>query len=346
MKRDTTIKNDLLIRTLLGEPTERTPVWMMRQAGRYLPEYIRLREKYSFFERCQNPELACEITLQPVDIVGVDAAILFSDILVVPQAMGLEVQLIEKQGPLLPDPIKTQSDLNRIKVPDVNDTLHYVFDAIKLIKKELNGRVPLIGFAGAPWTLLCYMVQGKGSKTFDEAKGFCYQNPGLAHTLLQMITDTTIQYLKGQIAAGADTVQLFDSWGGLLSKQDFETFSLQYIRQIVNAVKEEAPTIVFAKGAWGSLAEMAATGAHGLGIDWCIEPAAARQFAGTNITLQGNFDPAKLLSPVPVIQKEVQQMLKAFGPGRHVANLGHGILPNVPVDHARAFVDAVKAFSF
>ncbi|MGN7783228.1 uroporphyrinogen decarboxylase [Niabella sp. 22666] len=346
MKRDTTIKNDLLIRTLLGEPTERTPVWMMRQAGRYLPEYIRLREKYSFFERCQNPELACEITLQPVDIVGVDAAILFSDILVVPQAMGLEVQLIEKQGPLLPDPIKTQSDLNRIKVPDVNDTLHYVFDAIKLIKQELNGRVPLIGFAGAPWTLLCYMVQGKGSKTFDEAKGFCYQNPGLAHTLLQMITDTTIQYLKGQIAAGADTVQLFDSWGGLLSKQDFETFSLQYIRQIVDAVKEEAPTIVFAKGAWSSLGEMAATGAHGLGIDWCIEAPVARQFAGANVTLQGNFDPAKLLSPIPVIQKEVTQMLQAFGPGRHIANLGHGILPNVPVDHARAFVDTVKEFRF
>lgn len=346
MKRDTTIKNDLLIRTLLGEATERTPVWMMRQAGRYLPEYIRLREKYSFFERCQNPQLACEITLQPVDIVGVDAAILFSDILVVPQAMGLEVQLIEKQGPLLPDPIKTPGDLSRIKVPDVNDTLHYVFDAIKLIKQELNGRVPLIGFAGAPWTLLCYMVQGKGSKTFDEAKGFCYQNPELAHTLLQMITDTTIQYLKGQIAAGADTVQIFDSWGGLLSKQDFEIFSLQYIRQIVAAVKDEAPTIVFAKGAWSSLGEMAATGAQGLGIDWCIEPAMAREFAGANVTLQGNFDPAKLLSPIPVIRKEVTQMLQAFGPGRHVANLGHGILPNVPVDHARAFVDAVKEFRF
>lgn len=346
MKRDTTIKNDLLIRTLLGEPTERTPVWMMRQAGRYLPEYIRLREKYSFFERCQNPQLACEITLQPVDIVGVDAAILFSDILVVPQAMGLEVQLIEKQGPLLPDPIKTQNDLSRIKVPDVNDTLHYVFDAIQLIKQELNGRVPLIGFAGAPWTLLCYMVQGKGSKTFDEAKGFCYQNPELAHTLLQMITDTTIQYLKGQIAAGADTVQIFDSWGGLLSKHDFETFSLQYIRQIVAAVKDDAPTIIFAKGAWSSLEEMAATGAHGLGIDWCIEPAMARQFAGSHVTLQGNFDPAKLLSPIPVIQKEVREMLKAFGPGKHIANLGHGILPNVPVDHARAFIDTVKEFRF
>lgn len=346
MKRDNTIKNDLLIKTLLGEPTPRTPVWMMRQAGRYLPEYIKLREKYGFFERCQTPELACEITLQPVDIVGVDAAILFSDILVVPQAMGMEVQLIEKQGPVLPQPIKTQAHLQTICVPDVSDTLHYVFDAIKLIKQELNGRVPLIGFAGAPWTLLCYMVQGRGSKTFDEAKAFCYQQPQLAHQLLQMITDTTIAYLKGQIAAGADVVQVFDSWGGLLSKKDFEDFSLQYIRQIVAAVKDEAPVIVFAKGAWSSLHEMANTGAHGLGIDWCIEPQVARQFAGNNITLQGNFDPAKLLSPIPVIKKEVKEMLQAFGPGRHIANLGHGILPNVPVDHARAFVDTVKEFSF
>lgn len=354
MRRDKNLKNDLLVRTLISEATERTPVWMMRQAGRYLPEYIKLREKYSFFERCQNPELACEITLQPVDIIGVDAAILFSDILVVPQAMGMEVQLIEKQGPLLPQPIRTQQDLKRIQVPDVNDTLHYVFDAIKLIKQELNGRVPLIGFAGAPWTLLCYMVQGKGSKTFDEAKGFCYQNPDLAHTLLQMITDTTISYLKGQIAAGADLVQIFDSWGGLLGKKDFETFSLQYIRQIVAAVKEEVPTIIFAKGAWSSLGEMAATGAHGLGIDWCIEPQMARQLTATASSssgeswkgaLQGNFDPAKLLSPIPVIQKEVKEMLQAFGPGRHIANLGHGILPNVPVDHAKAFVDTVKEYS-
>ena len=344
MKRDTNLKNDLLVKTLLGEETNRTPVWMMRQAGRYLPQYIKLREKYSFFERCQNPELACEITLQPVDIVGVDAAILFSDILVVPQAMGLEVQLIEKVGPLLPNPVKSKEDLNRVVVPDVNERLHYVFDAIKLIKQEINGRVPLIGFAGAPWTLLCYMVQGKGSKTFDEAKGFCYQNPELAHQLLQMITNTTIAYLKGQAAAGADVLQVFDSWGGLLSKKDFEIFSLQYIRQIVNALKDEIPVIVFAKGAWSSLSEMKQTGTHGLGIDWCIEPQAARAYAGDDVTLQGNFDPAKLLSPISVIQKETNLMLKAFGKGRHIANLGHGIIPSIPVDHARAFVDTVKEF--
>ena len=338
------LKNDLLLKTLRGEETERTPVWMMRQAGRYLPEYMVLREKYGFFERCQTPELACQITLQPVDIIGVDAAILFSDILVVPQAMGLEVQLIESKGPFLPDPIKTANDLKRVRVPNVDETLGYVFDAIKLIKQELNDRVPLIGFAGAPWTLLCYMVQGKGSKTFDEAKAFCYTQPELAHQLLQMITDTTIDYLKAQVRAGADTVQLFDSWGGLLSPDDFETLSLQYMRQIVAALKDMVPTIVFAKGAWHSLDKMAATGAHGLGIDWCIPPQTARDFAGKNISLQGNFDPAKLLSPIPVIQKEVTAMLDAFGPGRHIANLGHGILPNVPVDHARAFVDTVKNY--
>jgi uroporphyrinogen decarboxylase len=340
------LHNDLLLRTLRGEKTERTPVWMMRQAGRYLPEYIAIRNKYGFFERCQTPELACEITIQPVDIVGVDAAILFSDILVVPQAMGLEVQLKENVGPLLPQPIKTVADLARVRVPDVDETLGYVFDAIKLIKQELNDRVPLIGFAGAPWTLLCYMVQGKGSKTFDEAKAFCYSQPELAHQLLQMITDTTIAYLKGQIKAGADTLQLFDSWGGLLSPADFEVWSLQYIRQIVAAVKDEVPTIIFAKGAWHSLDKMAATGAAGLGIDWCIPANMARQFAGNDITLQGNFDPAKLLSPIPVIEQEVREMLTAFGPGRHIANLGHGILPNVPVDHARAFVHAVKEFRF
>ena len=334
--------NNILLDTLHGRPTERTPVWMMRQAGRYLPEYRALREKYSFFERVQDPQLACEITLQPVDILDVDAAILFSDILVVPQAMGLEVQLIENKGPVLPEPIKTIDDLQRICVPDVSEKLHYVFDAIQLIKQTLNERVPLIGFAGAPWTLLCYMVQGKGSKTFDEAKAFCYQQPQLAHQLLQMITDTTIAYLQQQAVAGADVVQVFDSWGGLLSPGDFENLSLQYIRQIVAAVKDKVPVIIFAKGAWHSLEKMAATGAGGLGIDWCIDPETAKSLAGNNVTLQGNFDPAKLLSPINVIEAETRQMINAFGKGKHVANLGHGILPNVPVDNARAFINTVK----
>jgi uroporphyrinogen decarboxylase len=340
-----TLKNDLLLRTLRGEKTERIPVWMMRQAGRYLPDYMKLKEKYSFFQRCQTPELAAAITIQPVEQVGVDAAIIFSDILVVPQAMGMEVQMIEAKGPFLPDPIKSIKDLDRLSLPDVEEKLGYVFDALRLTKKTLDGRVPLIGFAGAPWTLLCYMVQGKGSKTFDKAKAFCYTQPGTAHRLLQMITDTTIAYLKGQARAGADVVQIFDSWGGLLGPDDFETLSLRYIRQIVAALKDEVLTIVFAKGAWHSLEAMAATGAHGLGIDWCIRPSMARQLAGPRIALQGNFDPAKLLSPIPVIEKEVIAMLDAFKGAPHIANLGHGILPDVPVDHARAFVETVKNYT-
>ena len=347
-----TLQNDLLLRTLRGEKTERTPVWMMRQAGRYLPDYRILREKYSFFERCQTPELAAEITIQPVEQVGVDAAIIFSDILVVPQAMGMEVQMVESKGPLLPDPIKKAADLDRLIRPDVEERLGYVFDALRLTRKTLAGRVPLIGFAGAPWTLLCYMVQGKGSKTFDEAKVFCYTQPETAHRLLQMITDTTIDYLKGQAAAGADVVQIFDSWGGLLSPGDFENLSLRYIRQIVHALKDDVLTIIFAKGAWHSLEAMAATGAHGLGIDWCIRPQMARQLAGNRVALQGNFDPAKLLAPIPVIEKEVRAMLDAFkggpgaGAGPYIANLGHGILPDVPVAHARAFVETVKNYQY
>ncbi|WP_431213208.1 uroporphyrinogen decarboxylase [Puia sp. P3] len=342
----TTLRNDLLLRTLRGEKTERPPVWMMRQAGRYLPDYMKLKEKYTFFERCQTPELATEITIQPVEQVGVDAAIIFSDILVVPQAMGMEVQMVEGKGPFLPDPIKKAGDLNKLVVPDVEERLGYVFDALRLTKKTLDGRVPLIGFAGSPWTLLCYMVQGKGSKTFDEAKAFCYTQPETAHRLLQLITDTTIAYLKGQVRAGADVVQIFDSWGGLLGPDDFEILSLQYIRQIVAAVKDEVLTIIFAKGAWQSLDAMAATGAHGLGIDWCIKASTARQLAGPHIALQGNYDPAKLLGPIPVIKKEVKAMLDAFKGYPHIANLGHGILPDVPVDHAKAFVETVKEYKF
>ena len=339
------LKNELLLKALRQEKVERPPVWMMRQAGRYLPDYIKLKEKYSFFERCQNPELATQITLQPVDQVGVDAAIIFSDILVVPQAMGLEVQMVEGKGPFLPDPIKKIDDLQRLRTPDVQESLGYVFDALRLTKVTLDGRVPLIGFAGAPWTILCYMVQGKGSKTFDEARAFCFTQPETAHQLLQMITDTTIEYLRGQAEAGADVVQLFDSWGGLLSPADFEEFSLRYIRQIISALKDVTPTILFAKGAWFALDKMSTTGASALGIDWCVTADQARKFAGSNITLQGNFDPARLLSPIPEIRKEVKKMISSFGVERYIANLGHGILPNVPVDHARAFVDAVKEYA-
>jgi uroporphyrinogen decarboxylase len=339
------LKNDLLLKALRGETVERPPVWMMRQAGRYLPDYIKLKEKYSFFERCQNPHLATEITIQPVEQVGVDAAIIFSDILVVPQAMGMEVQMIEGKGPLLPDPVQNKKDLLKLRLPDVNENLSYVFEALTLTKKTLAGRVPLIGFAGAPWTILCYMVQGKGSKTFDEAKAFCFSQPELAHQLLQMITDTTIAYCKGQAKAGADVIQIFDSWGGLLSPKDFEEFSMQYIRQIINSIKDDCLTIIFAKGAWFALESIARTGANGAGIDWCITPQLAREFAGNNITLQGNLDPSRLLSPVPEIKKAVREMIGSFGTHRYIANLGHGILPNVPVAHAKAFVEAVKEYS-
>jgi uroporphyrinogen decarboxylase len=338
------LKNDLLLRALRQEKVERPPVWMMRQAGRYLPDYQKLKAKYTFFERCRNPALATEITLQPVDQLGVYAAIIFSDILVVPQAMGLEVQMVEGKGPFLPDPVKLYSDIGRLRIPDVNESLGYVFDALSLTKKTLAGKVPLIGFAGAPWTLLCYMVQGKGSKTFDEAKAFCFTQPDTAHKLLQMITDTTIAYLKGQVKAGADVVQLFDSWGGLLSPADFEEFSLQYIRQIITALKDETLTILFAKGAWFALDKMSETGANALGIDWCVSASMGRQLAGDKITLQGNFDPARLLSPVAEIKKSVKRMIDSFSRDRYIANLGHGILPDVPVDHARAFVDAVKEY--
>jgi uroporphyrinogen decarboxylase len=336
------IQNDLILRTLRGETTERTPVWMMRQAGRYLPDYRVLRDRYDFFTRVQTPELAAKITLQPVDQIGVDAAILFSDILVVLQAMGMEVQLIENKGPFLPAPIRCQADITRLHVPDVGTSLGYVFDAIRLTKQELNNRVPLIGFAGAPWTLLCYMVEGKGSKTFDTVKSFCFNQPQLAHQLLQMLTDTTIDYLKHQVEAGADIVQLFDSWGGLLSPDDFETFSLRYMRQIIVALQPLSPTILFAKGAWSSIREMVDTGATAIGLDWCIRPVTARLMAGKDVVLQGNFDPARLLGPIPELKKEVTGMLNAFGPSHYIANLGHGILPNVPVDHAKAFVETVQ----
>ncbi len=338
------IKNNLFLKALRGEEVSRPPVWMMRQAGRYLPDYIKLREKYDFFTRVETPELACEITLQPVDQVGVDAAIIFSDILVIPQAMGMTVLLEEGRGPVLPEVIKNKADIDALITGETEDRLDYVMKALALTKRELNGRVPLIGFAGAPWTLLCYMVEGKGSKTFDKAKQFCFTQPELAHQLLQKITDVTIKYLKAQVRAGADTVQVFDSWSGMLSPSDFNIFAAPYLTQIADAVSEDAPVILFPKGSWYALAQLSKGSASGLGLDWTVTPALAREMTGNNITLQGNFDPSKLLAPIPQIKKEVKEMIDAFGVNRYIANLGHGILPNVPVDHARAFVDAVKEY--
>lgn len=340
----TQIKNDLFLKALKGEKVDRPPVWMMRQAGRYLPDFMKLKEKYSFFERVETPELATEITVMPIDQVGVDAAILFSDILVIPQAMGQEVQMVPNKGPFLPNPIRTAKQVEELGPIDVEDKLHYVFDALRMTRSALNARVPLIGFAGSPWTILCYMVEGQGSKTFDKAKAFCYKEPEAAHQLLDKITKTTIAYLRKKVESGADVIQVFDSWGGLLSPLDYEEFSLQYIRRIVDELHHLCPTIVFAKGCWFALEEMSRMPVSALGVDWTISPQMAREFTGYQTTLQGNFDPARLLSPIPVIEKLARQMVEDFGEFKYIANLGHGILPNVPVDHARAFVDTIKSF--
>ena len=340
------MKNELLLQALEGETLERPPVWMMRQAGRYLPDFMKLKEKYDFFTRCQTPELATEITLMPIDQVGVDAAIIFSDILVVLQAMNIEVEMRDGIGPYIPQPINSKAALNQVILPDVEEHLGYVFEAVRMTKSALNDRVPLIGFAGAPWTLLCYAVQGQGSKNFDRAKAFCFQEPEMAKELLQRITTTTIAYLREKVKAGADVIQLFDSWGGLLSPADYQEFSWPYLQQIVDALSGSVPVIVFGKGCWFSLQEMSKSGASALGIDWTCSARNARYLSGGQITLQGNFDPSRLLSPIPEIKTQVKQMINAFGKDRYIVNLGHGILPNIPVDHAKAFVDAVKEYQY
>lgn len=338
------IQNDLFLKALKGETVERPPVWMMRQAGRYLPDFMKLKEKYDFFTRCRTPELATEITVMPIDQVGTDAAILFSDILVVPQAMNIEVEMKTGVGPWLPNPIRDRKALDQVVVPDVYEELGYVYDAIKMTKQELNNRVPLIGFAGSPWTIFCYCVQGQGSKNFDKAKEFCFTEPEMAHELLQKITDTTIAYLKGKVESGVDAVQVFDSWGGMLSPTDYQEFSWQYMQQIINSLKAEIPVIAFGKGCWFALDVMAKSGASALGVDWTCSPRNARYLSGAKITLQGNFDPSRLFSPPKEIKRMVHQMIDEFGKDKYIVNLGHGILPNIPVDNAKAFVDAVKSY--
>ena len=339
------LKNDIFLRALDGEALDRPPVWMMRQAGRYLPDFMKLKAKYDFFTRCQTPELAAEITVMPIDQVGTDAAILFSDILVIPQAMDIAVEMKDGVGPWLPNPVRTAKDLEKVIVPDVADRLHYVMEAIRQTKTALEDRVPLIGFAGSPWTILCYAVQGQGSKNFDLAKGFCFSQPALAHELLQKITDTTIAYLKAKVRAGVDAVQLFDSWGGMLGEEDYQTFSWQYMQQIVDALKDETKVIAFAKGCWYALPTMARSGVHALGVDWTCSARNARYLSGGEIPLQGNFDPSRLLSPIPEIDRLAHKMVSEFGTQNYIANLGHGILPNVPVDHAKAFVNAIKSYN-
>jgi uroporphyrinogen decarboxylase len=297
-----------------------------------------------FFTRCRTPELASEITVQPIRRFGMDAAILFSDILVIPQAMNIEVQMKADFGPYLPNPVRDQKGVDGVVVPDVNIELNYVMQAIKATKELLNNEVPLIGFAGSPWTILCYCVQGQGSKTYDKAKGFCFTNPVAAHDLLQKITDTTIAYLKAKVEAGVDAVQIFDSWGGMLSPTDYQEFSWHYINQIIEALKDDAPVIAFGKGCWFALPEMAKSNASALGVDWTITAQNARYLTGRNKTLQGNLDPARLLSPPSENKKMVRQMINDFGKDKYIVNLGHGILPNIPLENVKAFIDAVKEY--
>jgi len=339
------LKNDLLIRAAKGEKVERTPVWLMRQAGRILPEYRAVRAKLGGFkELVETPEFACEVTIQPVDILGVDAAIIFSDILVIPEAMGLPYQMIEAKGPWFEKTVKTPEDIKNLKIAQAHD-LPYVMKAIELTKKELNNRVPLIGFAGAPWTIFAYMIEGSGSKTFSKAKKFLYTHPDLSHLLLQKITDSTINYLNGQILAGADMLQLFDSWAGVLSPEQYNQFALKYISQICDAVTG-VPFTVFAKDAFFARKQMGELNCDTIGLDWTMDIAESRLLIGDNKTLQGNMDPCLLYADYDTIKNETQKMLKAFGPHRHIANLGHGLYPDLEKDKVKCFVDTVKEFRF
>jgi uroporphyrinogen decarboxylase len=337
------LQNDLILRAARGEKTERTPVWLMRQAGRILPEYREVRAKMGGFkELVESPEFACEVTIQPVDILDVDAAIIFSDILVIPEAMGLPYQMIESKGPWFEKTIKRLQDIQNLKVAQAED-LHYVIEAIKLTKKELNGRVPLIGFAGAPWTIFSYMIEGSGSKTFSKAKKFFYTFPQEAHLLLQKITDSTINYLKAQISAGADMLQLFDSWAGILSPDQYKEFALPYIAQICNAINE-VPVTVFAKGAFFVRKEMGSLNCRTIGLDWNMDPIESRALIGKDKTLQGNLDPCVLYADFATIKKETEKMLRNFGPYKHIANLGHGVYPDINPDNVKCFIDTVKNF--
>ncbi|MFZ9955395.1 MAG: uroporphyrinogen decarboxylase [Flavobacteriales bacterium] len=339
-----TLQNDLILRAAKGETVDRTPVWLMRQAGRILKEYRDVREKLSGFkELVETPERAAEVTIQPVDLLGVDAAIIFSDILVIPEAMGLEYQMIEKKGPWFEKTIQTQKDIDALIIPNPYEKLAYTIDAIKITKKELNGRVPLIGFAGAPWTIFSYMIEGSGSKTFSKAKKMLYTDAVLSHNLLEKITQSTILYLKAQIAAGADMVQIFDSWAGILSPAQYREFSLKYISKICDAITE-VPVTVFAKGAFFAREEMGKLNCNTIGLDWNMDIAESRKLIGAAKTLQGNLDPCALYGTFAEIKKQTHQMLDQFKGTRHIANLGHGLYPDTNPDAVRCFIDAVKEY--
>jgi len=338
------LKNDLFIRACKRQPVERTPIWIMRQAGRYLPEYRKIRDKYDFLTMCKTPELAAEVTIQPVDILGVDAAIIFSDILVIPEAMGMKLELIESKGPKLYEPIRNESDIDRLKKVDPYKDLKFVLDAISLTKKELDGRVPLIGFSGSPWTLMTYMVEGNGSKNFSEIKKFIYNNQSAAHKLLNLISDAVADYLSAQIEVGANAIQIFDTWGGILSPDDFEELSLQYISKVISNIKrKDESVIVFAKGVHYKLNKLAECGADVIGLDWTMNLGDVRKEIGSKVALQGNLDPAILYAPKEKIKEEAIKILKLFGYGSgHIFNLGHGILPDVLPENAKFLVNVVK----
>ncbi len=347
----TILKNDLLLRALLREPTPRRPIWLMRQAGRYLPEYRATRGKAgSFMAMCTNPELACEVTLQPIDRYGFDAAILFSDILTIPHAMDVGLEFEAGEGPKIERPVRCAADVDKLKVPDPAHELRYVVDAVALIRRELGGRVPLIGFAGSPWTVATYMVEGGGSKTFGRIKRMMYEAPDVLHRLLDVLARSTIAYLNAQIAAGAQAVMVFDTWGGVLTPAQYAEFSLHYMAQIVAALTRHAdgrrvPNIVFTKGGGAWLDRIAAIGCDAVGVDWTTDLATARAAVDGRVALQGNLDPSALFAPADVLRAATLRVLESYGAGAgHVFNLGHGITPDVDPERVAVLVDTVRNF--
>ncbi len=348
------LKNDLYLRALRAEKVERTPIWVMRQAGRYLPEYRAVRKQAGdFLTLCKTPELACEVTMQPIDRFDLDAAILFSDILTIPDAMGLELVLEEGIGPVFNKPVRSSADIKRLGVPDMHQDLAYVMQAVGVIRKELDGRVPLIGFTGSPWTLASYMVEGSGSKEFRRIKGLMFESPDDAHRLLKVVTQSVVQYLSAQVQAGAQSLMVFDTWGGMLSTANYQIFSLAYMQEIVSALKSEHPEIpivLFTKGGGQWLELMAATGCDGLGLDWTVDMQSARARVGDKVVLQGNMDPVVMNTNSQSVRREAQNVLEAFGHHTgadkgHIFNLGHGIQPFADPENMAALVDTVKTTS-
>ncbi|HEY3654813.1 MAG TPA: uroporphyrinogen decarboxylase [Steroidobacteraceae bacterium] len=345
------LKNDLLLRALLREPTPRRPIWLMRQAGRYLPEYRATRARAgNFLAMCTNPQIACEVTLQPVDRFPLDAAILFSDILTIPHAMNLGLDFETGEGPKFERPVRCAADVDKLGIPDPGRELRYVIDAVALVRRELGGRVPLIGFAGSPWTVGTYMVEGGGSKTFGLIKRMMYESPKVLHRLLDVLAQSTILYLNAQIAAGAQAVMLFDTWGGVLTPAQYEEFSLRYMAKVIDALTRESdgrrvPNIVFTKGGGAWLGKIAAIGCDAVGVDWTTDLGAARKAVEGRVALQGNLDPSALFAPPETLRAQTRRVLDSYGAGAgHVFNLGHGITPDVHPERVAVLVDSVQNY--